>query len=195
LLGPFISPDLSTTNLSQLMDSSSHIKRLAFLFFAFGFPVGLVILAFGAWKIGGGRSMLVPAVLGGGVACSAFITPLVFGRETGGYYFGFGGLAIMISATVALWFWGRIRPQVPSGVTTAWDLLAAGGVCQVAAAWNLCGTAAMPSYLLFPDKSISLQTNSFAVGQLKSVMAMLGLGWVCLALAAYVGARFIRSRA
>ncbi|MEA3412376.1 MAG: hypothetical protein U9R74_12675 [Pseudomonadota bacterium] len=194
LLGSFVSPELSSTGFSELMAASSNMEKVAFFFFAFGFPAGLVIVALGARLIGNGRVTLVSAALGSLVALSALLTPLLFGRETGGYYFGIGGVTIMISAVTALWFWGQIRTRIPSAATSAWDLVAAGGVCLAVAAWNLCGAAAMPSFLLFPEQSIALRTRPFAVGQLKSVMAMLVLGWICLALAAYQGARFLKAR-
>ena len=44
-----------------------------------------------------------------------------------------------------------------------------------AAAWNLCGSAAMPSFLLMPERMAELETLPFAIGQMKSVLALLAL--------------------
>lgn len=195
LLGPYISPELSNKSFSDVMAESSSIKKLGFFFFAFGFPTGIVVAALGARRVGGGMGAMLPVGLGILVAASAILVPILFGRETGGYYFGVGGVTIMISVLIFLWFWGQLRPQIPTAAKRAWDLVAAGGVCLAVAAWNMCGAAAMPSFLLFPEQAIAFQTRPFAVGQMKSVMAMLVAGWVCLALAAYNGARVFRNKA
>ena len=137
---------------------------------------------------------MLPVGLGILIAASAILVPILVGRETGGYYFGAGGVAIMIAVLIFLWFWGQLRSQIPAVAIHAWDLVAAGGVCLAVAAWNLCGAAAMPSFLLFPEQAIAFRTHSFAVGQMKSVMAMSVTGWVCLALAAYKGARVTRNK-
>jgi hypothetical protein len=51
------------------------------------------------------------------------------------------------------------------------------------AAWNLCGAAAMPAFLLFSERVVERGTGAFAVGQMKTVMALFVLGWLQLAVA------------
>lgn len=70
--------------------------------------------------------------------------------------------------------------QLAAPFVPALDLGLLGLLCFAVAAWNLCGSAAMPSFLLMPERLAALQTLPFATGQMKSVLALLALGWVLL---------------
>ena len=62
------------------------------------------------------------------------------------------------------------------------DLQGAGYLCFAISAWNLCGIGGMPSFALEPTRMLALGSRSFAVGQMKVVMALLVLGWFFTAL-------------
>jgi hypothetical protein len=84
---------------------------------------------------------------------------------------------------------GRLRPVLPAAVQGALDLLVWGLACFTAAAWNLCGSAAMPSHLLEPETVLRLGTLPFAIGQMKTVLAQLALGWILVLLAVLTAVR------
>ena len=60
------------------------------------------------------------------------------------------------------------------------------------AAWNMCGFGGAPSFALFPEKMLTHDSQAFAIGQLKSVMAFIVLGWLFTALGFFMAARAAR---
>jgi hypothetical protein len=106
------------------------------------------------------------------------LIPVLAGRELVSHHFGAGGVTITVAALASFWSLGRLRQGLPAPFVPALDLALLGLLCFAAAAWNLCGSAAMPSFLLMPERMAELETLPFAIGQMKAVLALLALGWV-----------------
>ena len=162
----------------------------SFAFF-FGFPVGLVFCMVGAvamrrsltGRIWSYILLAIPAV------AVVVLVPMIFGRDLGTTYFGSGGIAILLLSAATIWYWGSYRARQPASRHASLDLQAIGYVCFALAAWNTCGFGDAPSFALFPEKMIALDTRGFAVGQLKSIMAFFVLGWLFTTLGFFKAAR------
>ena len=159
--------------------------------FAFGFPVGVVLCALAVrtplGRAGAARWVWVGAALV--LVAAPVLVPLLAGRAPSARFFGTGGVLIAVSAVLSFLVLGRLRPTLPAGLRGALDLLVWGLACFAAAAWNLCGSAAMPAQLLEPETVLRLGTLPFAIGQMKTVLAQLALGWVLVLLAVLTAAR------
>ena len=184
LAGRSLEPELTALGLERYRAAHLGLEGSAFLLFVFGFPVGLcacllgVALAGGepwrqAWWFG---ALALPGV---GIV-TAF--PDLVGKEPSSSYFGVGGICILALASVVVWWWGVRRARRTPRHRAALDLQIIGYLCFALAAWNLCGFASVPALALFPERMSALRTETFAVGQLKAVMALLVLGWLFTAL-------------
>jgi hypothetical protein len=182
---------LEANGMPRLDGGPVHPLQLLPLLFAFAFPLGLALCAAGAMRPGRGREptqLLVPVV--GLLAVAApILVPVLLGRELVSYHFGVGGIIIALAALGAFAALGRLRRGLPRGFVPALDLGLLGLLCFAAAAWFLCGSAAMPSFLLMPERMAALQTLPFAIGQMKSVLVLLALGWTLVMLGAMLAAR------
>jgi hypothetical protein len=127
------------------------------------------------------------------IVASPVLLPLLAGHEPAPGFFGTGGVLIAVCAVLTFLTLARLRPLLPAPARGALDLLVWGLACFAAAAWNLCGSAAMPSHLLAPETVLRLGTLPFAIGQMKTVQAQLALGWVLILLAALVAVRTARA--
>ena len=165
------------TEFQQVYDLTGMTPAMLFFF---SFPVGIVMCLVGAITMRRsltGRAwpyalLVIPAV------AIVVLVPSFFGRELSATYFGVGGISILVLVAAAIFFWGSYRAQQPTSRHAALDLQAIGYLCFALAAWNLCGFGSMPSFALFPEKMIALDTRAFAIGQLKSIMAFIVLGWL-----------------
>jgi hypothetical protein len=152
---------------------------LKLLLFALGFPFGVGLCVIGAVLMSDGATRLwrfVALTLAGTIL--AVVTPGIFGHQPSPAYFGLGGVAILVLVATTAWYWGRHRATLPEAQRPATDLKAMGYFWFAVAAWNLCGVGGMPSYALYPELMLKFDSRAFAVGQLKSVMAALILGWL-----------------
>jgi hypothetical protein len=132
-------------------------------------------------------------VLAGIAVTAPIAVPAIAGRDPAPGYFGSGGVMIALCALLSLWQLGRIRALLAAPLTRAADLLIGALGCFAIAAWNLCGSAAMPSFLLEPQRVLDLGTLPFAIGQMKTVMALLAAGWLLVLLAAWSALRYLRA--
>ena len=167
------------------------LLKIAPWFFAFGFPAGLALCALGVraplGRAGAGRWAWIGAALV--LVAAPVLVPVLAGRAPSARFFGAGGVLIAVSAVLSFLALGRLRPALSAGLRPALDLLVWGLACFAAAAWNLCGSAAMPSHLLEPETVLRLGTLPFAIGQMKTVLAQLALGWVLVLLAVATAVR------
>jgi hypothetical protein len=162
--------------------------------FFFAFPVGLVICMVGAvamrrsltGRVWSYILLVIPAV------AMVVLVPKIFGKEISADYFGTGGIAILLLSAATIYFWGSYRARQPARRHAALDLQAIGYLCFALAAWNSCGFGGAPSFALFPEKMIALDARDFAVGQLKSIMALFVLGWLFTMLGFFISARAAR---
>ena len=158
-----------------------------FLFFAFGFPLGLGISAIGLYRASekSWKHMLWALVVVILAIVSAVITPLLFGRVQSAVFFGTGGYLILLMLLAVTWFWGKYRASLPRESRAGTDLKGVGYLYFAVATWNLCGIGGMPSFALEPDRMIELGTRGFATGQMKTVMIQLLIGWFLTTLGYY----------
>jgi hypothetical protein len=190
--GRAIEDRLRTNGLPDLSSAPPQLADLAPLLFAFALPLGLALCAAAALRQSPGRNGPLPWLRFAPVAIFAVLAPVLvpslLGREMISFHFGAGGILITVAALVCCWAVGLLRSGAPRALIPAVDLALGGLVCLVAAAWNLCGSAAMPSFLLMPERMQALDTLPFAIGQMKAVLTLLALGWVLLMCAATVAA-------
>jgi len=184
--------ELGITGFHQAYGSAGMVPALVFFF---GFPVGLVICLAGAVamrrRLTG--SVLPYALLAIPAVAAVVLVPMLFGRELSASYFGGGGISILLLSAATVYYWGSYRARQPANRHAALDLQAIGYLCFALAAWNSCGFGSVPSFALFPEKMIELDTRDFAVGQLKSIMALFVLGWLFTTLGFFKAARAARS--
>ena len=178
VLGYSIESELQTQGIKVLIDKGDPVIGLVFLF-SFGLPLGIAALLAGAMLIGQERW---PKIAAFGLVAALLIVfppvvPEVFGRETGGAYFGVGGVFIFAGIAVSFWYWGRYRSTLTVAAKQAADMKALGYLCFALAAWGTCGLASMPSFGLNPQTMLDQGVRPFAVGQAKTIMAYFALGW------------------
>jgi uncharacterized membrane protein len=184
VFGKTLQTEMAALGLEEYLRTHSGAGVLPFLLFVFSFPVGLAVCLMGALlaaratarRVGLFGALAIPGV------AMVVVVPVVFGTDSSTAYFGIGGVAILILIAVVLWYWGTYRGSQPPERHAAMDLQALGYLCFALAAWNTCGFGSIPSMAVFPEKMIALGTRGFAVGQLKSIMAFLVLGWIFTAL-------------
>ncbi len=185
-VGKLIEGQLAATGMPELSDGDLYGVEVIPLFFAFAFPLGLSLCAAAAIHSHPGGTFGRIAVIAIGVltVSAPVLVPFLLGRELISYHFGVGGFAITLAALSCFWLLGRLRSLVPGPMISVVDLTIVGLLCFAAAAWNLCGSAAMPSFLLMPERLMELDSLPFAIGQMKSVLALTLLGWLLLVAAA-----------
>lgn len=179
-LGNSLQSDLRVLPVERLMQESG-VEALRLLGFAFGFPLGIGISVLGVVMRSGAsarRILMTIGVLLAGVL-SAGLVPQVWGRELHTHFFGMGGYSIMLLCFGVVWFWGRYRTGLTGGARNGADLQGIGYLCFALAAWNLCGAATMPSFALEPEMMLAMESQAFAIGQMKTVMVLFVLGWLC----------------
>lgn len=155
--------------------------------FAFGLPLGMVVLFISsvlmsqpkAAKI---RSWIVWSFL---IFSLVVLVPMIFGREASNLYFGTGGILILIAIIIAFRFWARYRAGLPAELRPMANFKGLGYLCFGLAAWHICGFSNAPCFAAFPEKMLELDIRSFAMGQLKAIMAYFVLGWVLTAIGFY----------
>ena len=184
--------ELGITGLQQAHGMTGMVPAMVFFF---AFPVGLVVCLMGAVNMRRtfhGQTWLFALLVLPAVAIVVLV-PNVFGRELSPTYFGAGGIAILVLSAATIYYWGSYRARQPASHHTALDLQAAGYLFFALAAWNTCGFGGAPSFALLPEKMLALDTQTFAVGQLKSVMAFFVLGWLFTVLGFFKAARTARN--
>ena len=194
VMGKIVQPDLAELGIDGLLRARGMPGMVPAMIFFFAFPLGLVVSLVGAagmrrtfhartWLF---ALLAVPAI------AVVVLVPQLFGREPSPEYFGSGGLAILVLAGATIYYWGSYRARQPASRHAALDLQAVGYLCFALAAWNTCGVGGAPSFALAPEKMLALEARDFAVGQLKSVMAFVVLGWLFTALGFFKAARSAR---
>ena len=188
--GKSIESKLAVSGMPKFGAGEASLAELAALLFAFAFPLGFALCAMAVMRprMGTGLADIAVAVAAALTVTAPILVPLLLGRELVSYHFGTGGIAITIAALSCFWFLGRVRHDIPVRFTSAIDLTVLGLLCFAAAAWNLCGSAAMPSFLLMPERLLELQTLPFAIGQMKSVLGLLVAGWTLILAAVMLAA-------
>jgi hypothetical protein len=190
LLGYIVDDDLRAYGIKVLQQRKEPVMGLVFLF-AFGFPLGVVVVIAGVLLMCKVQTTRVVAIiLSGSLLVSlAVLTPAVFGHELSRAYFGIGGMAIATCMVVSFWYWAQHRASLPQEAIFDADIKALGYLCFGLAAWNTCGLATMPSFGLSPETMLAQGMRPFAIGQAKAIMAYFVLGWLFTALGFYKSAK------
>ena len=193
VLGTAIDDTANNLGLEAIKKNDSGMLALLMVF-AFGFPLGVVLLAVGAVMIGGKLfSRYTNLLIGAGFLISLVVlVPMIFSREVSAVYFGSGGVTILTLVVISAWFWSQYRLNLIERDRNILDIKGIGYVCFALAAWNLCGFAGFPSFALSPEKMLEFGAKPFAVGQLKAIMAYLVLGWAATAYGYYRAAQQVR---
>jgi len=182
--GKLIQDEVGRLGMSGIESSQGPAGVLRLLGFALGFPLGLGISLLGAASFGGTVSSRNGRLAG--IALLLILLPVFFpevvGKHQSAWYFGSGGIAILALVSATLWFWGKYRIRLSETRRAAADWQGLGYLAFALAAWNLCGFGSMPGFALQPDKMIALDAVPFAVGQLKSIMALFVVGWIFTAI-------------
>lgn len=186
LLGYVLEDTIKNTSLDALRQQSPKDMGLFFVF-AFGTPLGFVIMLVSAMWYSAKRFSNIGVYAASAAAFLSFIIliPHAFGREISATYFGMGGYIILACIIVTFWFWKKYRSALTTSQKAPVDLQAMGYLCFAMAAWNLCGFGAAPSFALYPEKMIEYGTQPFAVGQLKAIQAYLVCGWLFTTMGMY----------
>lgn len=182
--GKAIQAEVAALGMSGIEAQHGKAGLGKLLLFAFGFPLGLALSLVGAAMFGGTARSRAGRL--GGVALLLVLVPMFLpefiGKQHSPNYFGLGGIAIMALVAAAMWFWGSHRMRLDAAKRAAADWQGLGYLCFALVAWNLCGFGSMPSFAVYPEKMLAFNAVPFAVGQLKSIMALFILGWVFTAL-------------
>lgn len=183
IYGKLLQPELNARGVAGMEATYGAVGLAMVLVFAFGFPLGIGLTYTGAVMFAPARRraglFALLALIG---TVSALLIHLIFGTHTSAWFFGTGGVTILILVALSAWWWGQYRARLDDAALATADLQGAGYLCFAIAAWNLCGVGAMPGFALYPESVLSLNSRSFAVGQMKVVMAFLVLGWLLTAL-------------
>lgn len=194
VMGKVIQSQLNELGIAGVQQAHGMTGMAPAMVFFFAFPVGLVVCLMGAVSMRRtfhGRTWLF-ALLALPAVAVVVLVPNIFGRELNPTYFGTGGIAILLLSAATIYYWGSYRARQPASRHTALDLQAVGYLFFALAAWNTCGFGGAPSFTLLPEKMLALDTQAFAVGQLKSVMAFFVLGWLFTMLGFFKAARAAR---
>jgi hypothetical protein len=182
--GKLIQDEVARLGMSGLAAEQGQAGLGKLMLFAFSFPLGMGLSLLGAALFGGTAASRAGRL--GGVALVLVLVPMflpeVIGKQHSPRYFGYGGITIMVLVAAAIWFWGNYRLRLNDAKRVAADWQGLGYLAFALAAWNLCGFGSMPSFALYPEKMIALNAIPFAVGQLKSIMALFILGWAFTAI-------------
>ena len=194
-VGKVLQAKLYALGFDGYMQTHALAGTIPAMVFFFGFPVGLVVCLIGAVRM---RRTLTGrlwpyALLAIPAVAIVVLVPAAFGRELSPDYFGIGGVTILVLVAATIYYWGSYRARQPASRHAALDLQAIGYLCFALAAWNTCGFGSVPSFALFPEKMIALDTRGIAVGQLKAIMAFIVLGWLFTAWAFLKAARGARA--
>lgn len=179
MLGNSMQEELRSLPVDTLMlrHGSASLKFLAF---AFGFPLGIGLSLLGALtgsETSRGSFWLFLCVVIV-VTSTASLVPALWGRQLSSMFFGKGGYSIMLLVLGSIWYWGRYRARLPQSARSAIDLQGMGYLCFAIAVWNICGVATMPSFALEPGKMLAMESQAFAIGQMKAIMVLFILGWL-----------------
>lgn len=178
-LGNSLQNDLRGLPIGQLIDRRD-MTSLRIMGFAFGFPIGVGVALLGALlrsETAGYRILMFGLPLGFAVM-AAMVVPVLAGRDLDATFFATGGYLIMFMMLALIWIWGHQRARIPIANRVAFDIQGLGYLFFGLAAWNLCGAATMPSFGLEPEMMIKLSAQSFAIGQMKSIMVLFVMGWL-----------------
>ncbi|MEN8178212.1 MAG: hypothetical protein ABFS39_06270 [Pseudomonadota bacterium] len=179
VLGNSLQDELRALPIEQLMREPG-LDALKVLGFAFGFPLGIGVSFLGALINSGAtprRVLMFTGVVLTGILAAGLV-PKLWGRELSAGFFGTGGYLIMLLVLCLIWVWGRYRANVIPAARAGVDLQGVGYLCFALAAWNLCGTATMPSFALEPEVMLAMGSQAFAIGQMKTIMVLFVLGWL-----------------
>lgn len=180
MYGNGLQDDLRSYSLEGFATKYGVAGQLRFFSFAFGFPMGLGLALIGVALLGNTNQQriiyfLIVTIL---ATLAPGIIPAIFGRSLSAVYFGGGGYIMMVLTLIAIWYWGQYRMRVAASKHLALDLQGMGYLCFAVAIWDLCGAATMPSFSLEPEMMIQKNAQAFAIGQMKSIMALFIIGWI-----------------
>jgi len=162
-------------------------QLLLTMLFAFGLPLGMMFTYIYAIKHTEPPSPYIRRVVwsGLGVFSIVLLTPAIFGRQLGTWFFGVTGISIIVSVFLTYWFTSKFRYQFDKAERVAMDFKLLGYLCFGIVTWHVCGLTNAPGFAIYPEKMIELGVQPFAIGHLKAVMVYFAVGWILTALGFY----------
>ncbi len=148
-----------------------------FLFWQLAAPVGALLVAIGAAFIARVERSRKAAILVGSLMVTIW---LVFSmgaiRQVIPPIFGIGGGLITLAFLGSSWDWARSRARLSSTARSGADLVMAGQVFYLIAAWYLCGLLGAPTFLLRPEQALTILPENFAISIGTTILICLTLG-------------------
>lgn len=148
-----------------------------FLFWQLAAPVGALLAAIGAAFIARVERSRKAAILLGSLVMTIW---LVFSmgaiRQVIPPVFGIGGGLITLAFLGSTWDWAWSRPRLSSTARSGADLVMAGQVFYLMAAWYLCGLLGAPTFLLRPEKALTLLPENAAISLGTTILICMTLG-------------------
>ncbi len=193
VLGNSLQTELRSIPVERLLQEQG-MDALKFIGFAFGLPLGIGISILGAlissetatWRVLVFMGVVLTSTL------AAVLVPELWGKDLHGGFFGIGGYLILLLVLGLIWYWGRYRALVSRAARVGVDLQGVGYLCFALAAWNLCGAATMPAFALEPEMMLTMGTQAFAIGQMKTIMLLFVSGWLSSLLGFWASVRTSR---
>jgi hypothetical protein len=148
-----------------------------FLFWQLAAPVGALLVAIGGAFIARVERSHKAAILAGSLVVTIW---LIFSmgaiRQVIPPVFGIGGGLITLAFLGSSWDWARSRARLSTSDRTGADLVMAGQVFYLIAAWYLCGLLGAPAFLLRPEKAMTILPENFAISIGTTILICMTLG-------------------
>jgi hypothetical protein len=148
-----------------------------FLFWQLAAPVGALLVGIGATFIARVERSRKAAILAGSFVVAIW---LVFSmgaiKQVIPPIFGIGGGVITLAFLGSSWDWVKSRARLASTARTGADLVMAGQVFYLIAAWYLCGLLGAPTFLLRPEQALTILPENFAISIGTTILICMTLG-------------------
>lgn len=156
------------------------LPGMAFFFlWQFSAPVGALMVVVGAAFIARVEASWKGVLIAGSLVVVAWLyISMVVVKEVMPPVFGIGGGLISLAFLGASWDWARSRPGLSGSARTGLDLGMFGHVFYLIAAWYLCGLLGAPTFLLRPEKAMTIIPESNAISLGTTILICMALGSV-----------------
>jgi len=142
-------------------------------------PVGALLVAIGAAFVGRIELSRKVVIIGGSLVVVIWLVVSMGAiKQVMSPIFGLGGGLITLAFLGALWDWARLRPGLSSAARTGADYGMAGHVFFLIAAWYLCGLLGAPTFLLRPERAMTIIPENSAISLGTTILICMTLGSV-----------------
>lgn len=157
-----------------------------FFFWQLSAPVGALLAMIGAAIVGRVRGQRLAAIIIGSLVVAIWLgVSMGLVKEVIPPLFGIGGGLISLAFVGMLWDWSRGRSALSRARQSGADLVMAGQVFYLIAAWYLCGLLGAPTFLLRPTLAMTNLPENVAISLGTTILLSLTFGSVLM----YLGRR------